>query len=105
MERFQGQSKATVRNQINERTAFSAGSHFAATGAYERIRGQVHYAIADSAVRGLDVEDLELAPRGRDGRVHFAGDVLILRPVDLARGNRRLLFDFPNRGNVRSLQF
>ena len=36
-------------------------------------------------------------------RVHFTADVRILAPADQARGNHRLLFDVPNRGNRLAL--
>ena len=35
--------------------------------------------------------------------VHFTADIRILAPVDPARGNHRLLFDVPNRGNRLAL--
>src|SRR5262249_48021205 len=40
-----------------------------------------------------------LAPRNRDGMIEFAADLDILKPVDNSKGNRRILFDFVNRGN------
>lgn len=45
------------------------------------------------------IADLAHARRGPDGRVHFSGDVQVLRPVDESRANLMLLFDIPNRGN------
>ena len=50
------------------------------------------------------VVDLPLAPRGADGRVRFSGDFVLLKPVDLRRGNRRLLYDVNNRGNLYMLR-
>ena len=47
------------------------------------------------------IVDLELAPRDARGLVTFAGDFLLLRPLDLARGNHRLLYEVGNRGNAR----
>ena len=43
------------------------------------------------------VVDLDLAPRNAEGLVEFKAVLDIVKPVDLSRGNRRLLFD--NRGN------
>jgi Alpha/beta hydrolase domain len=40
-----------------------------------------------------------LARRAGDGRVHFSADIRILAPEDPRRGNHRLLFEVPNRGN------
>ena len=49
------------------------------------------------------ITDLHLAPRDDNGLVRFAADVRILTPVDAQRGNHRLLFDVPNRGNRLAL--
>jgi hypothetical protein len=37
--------------------------------------------------------------------VEFAGDFFLLKPVDLEKGNHRLLFDVNNRGNLVVLRF
>jgi hypothetical protein len=42
--------------------------------------------------------DLEFAPRNPEGLVEFKTILDIVKPVDLSRGNRKLLFDFSNRG-------
>ncbi len=91
--------------QINERNVFADGATFGEAGAYELLRGRAHYSVDPAAVGNAAITDLALAPTASDGRVHFSGDVLILKPVDLARGNGRLLFDWGNRGNKRALQF
>ena len=49
--------------------------------------------------------DLDKAPRDAHGLVHFAADFMILKPVDLSRGNRRVFYDYGNRGHKRALQF
>jgi hypothetical protein len=37
--------------------------------------------------------------------VHFSADFMLLKPTKMALGNRRLFFDWANRGNKRCLQF
>ncbi len=51
------------------------------------------------------ITDLSKAPTDTTGLVHFTGDFSILQRVDPPRGNRRLFFDYGNRGNKRMLQF
>jgi hypothetical protein len=51
------------------------------------------------------VVDLDKAPVDRHGRVVFNADFMILKPADMARSNRRLFFDYGNRGHKRALQF
>ena len=55
------------------------------------------------------------APRRRDrrsrpcaattGLVRFAADFMILKPREMQRGNRRVFYDYGNRGHKRALQF
>lgn len=91
--------------EIIERAPFADGAEFGRAGAYEILRGRAHYATDPAAPGNATITDLALSPTASDGRVHFSGDILILKPVDLACGNRRLFFDWGNRGNKRALQF
>jgi len=88
-----------------ERTPFAAGQHFDAAGSYERIAGRVRFAVDATSKAQANIVDLDKAPRDARGRVHFTGDFLVLKPIDMAKGNRRLFFDWANRGNKRCLQF
>lgn len=89
----------------HEQTSFADGCAFGAAGAYERLKGRARFAVDPMAPAQSTVVDLALAPRDADGLVHFSADYLILRPVDASRANRRLFFDYGNRGNIRCLQF
>jgi hypothetical protein len=90
---------------IAERFALADGHEFGSVGAYERLIGRAHFAIDPSAPAQHGVTDLDKAPTDAAGLVHFTGDFSIVRPIDPARGNRRLFFDYGNRGNKRILQF
>jgi hypothetical protein len=90
---------------ISERFAFADGHEFGLVGAYERLVGRAHFAVDPSASAQHGVTDLDKAPTDAVGLVHFTGDFSIVQPIDPARGNRRLFFDYGNRGNKRMLQF
>jgi len=91
--------------RITDRRPFADGASFGDTGPYERLSGRVHLAIDPLAPAQRDVVDLDKAVRDADGLVHCQADCTILKPVDLARGNRRLFYDYGNRGHKRALQF
>ena len=74
-------------------------------GAYERLVGRARFAVDPDAPAQAGIVDLDKAPRNSDGLVEFAADLCILKPVDPARGNGRLFFDYGNRGNKRALQY
>lgn len=84
---------------------YKDGVAFAAAGAYEELTGIAYFALGPLHRLNRGITDLKLAPAAADGRVHFGADLVILRPVQTSRGNRRLIFDAVNRGNpiLRSL--
>src|SRR6266508_1259668 len=87
-----------VRIDVERREPFAAGTTFGEAGPYEWLAGKAYYAI-DPDEEGLPyICDLDLAPRNGDGRVEFSGTFDIVKPVDLARGSDRLLYEFSNRG-------
>ena len=96
-------SKITL--DIAECTSFADGHEFGDTGAYERLRGRARYAVHPKAAAQAVVTDIDKAPVNKDGLVEFTADFLMLRPADPDRGNRRVFFDYGNRGNLRALQF
>src|SRR5207253_1159936 len=49
------------------------------------------------------IVNLEKAPRNARGLVEFTAPVLILKPLDMARGNRKILYTINNRGNAISI--
>ena len=91
-----------ARNQIHieftSKTPFAGGVSFGNTGPYERLLGTASFAIDPNEKDLPFIVDLNLAPQNRDGLVEFKTILDIVKPVDLTRGNRRLLFDFSNRG-------
>ncbi|HUY18884.1 MAG TPA: alpha/beta hydrolase domain-containing protein [Candidatus Binataceae bacterium] len=79
------------------------GLSFADVGPYEKLTGRV-FAEADPAHRlNAPVVNLDRAPRNAAGRVEYWFDFCLLRPADLRKGNRRLLYDVINRGGKIAL--
>jgi len=91
-------SRNQVRLELTQCEPFADGVSFGTTGPYERLLGKVHFAI-DPKERGLPfICDLDLAPCNPAGLVEFSATLDIVKPVDLGRGNRRVLYEFSNRG-------
>ena len=91
---------AVDRIEITSRASVAGGRAFGAAGPYEILTGRLHYAVDPGNPANAAVVDLAHAPRDETGRVAFAGDFMLLKPVDLARGNHRLLYEVNNRGNL-----
>ena len=94
-----------VEFSILDRRPFADQHGFGDVGAYERLAGRVHLTLDPLAAPQRDVVDLDKAPRDAQGRVHCEADFMMLKPVDLRRGNGSLLYDYGNRGHKRALQF
>ncbi len=94
-----------IQLEITDRRPFADGQSFGSVGPYERLTGRIHFAVDPLAPAQRDIVDLDKAPRDADGLVQVAADCMILKPVDMARGNRRVFYDYGNRGHKRALQF
>ena len=85
----------------------SAVVHFAsfgATGPYLKIAGTFEGEIDPEDRRNAIIADIDRV-RLEHGKVTYKSTFFILRPVDLAKGNGKLFYDFGNRGNKRILQW
>ena len=88
---------------IQTRTAVLDGQSFGTTGAYEKIAGTMRFAVDPAHPLHQRVTDMGLAPCNVQGRVEFSGDFYMLKPVDMRKGNGRLLLDVANRGRKVAL--
>jgi hypothetical protein len=77
------------------------GLSFGAVGEYEKLRGTARGELDPNDPRNRVITDIELATRNATGMVEYSMDVFILRPINQANGNQRLLLDFNNRGQMR----
>lgn len=88
------------RIEILERRLLANGKVFGDVGCYEFIKGKLYYEL-DPRYRGNSaIVDLEYAPRNAAGNVEFSGEFILIKPLDLEKGNHRLLYDVNNRGNL-----
>ena len=79
------------------------GRSFGDTGQYEKVIGRVFGEVDPTAPQNTVIVDLDLAPRNERGMVEYAADLIILRPIDLSKGNRRVFYEVNNRGRLLSL--
>jgi Alpha/beta hydrolase domain len=80
------------------------GKTFGAVGAYERISGQIIGEVDPIERRNAVIVDVGLAPKNPNGTVTYSTDFQILRPIDRAKGNRRMLYEITNRGRTNALE-
>jgi Alpha/beta hydrolase domain len=75
------------------------GISFGEAGRYEKLVGRAFGDLDPNSPLNAVITDIGLAPRNARGKVEYATDFYILKPVDATRGNQVLLFDVTNRGN------
>jgi Alpha/beta hydrolase domain len=88
---------------IERRETFAEGHEFPITGAYEKLVGKVYGEIDPRNSLNKGIVNLDKAPTNSRRRVEYWADIFILKPLDMARGNKKIFFDPPNRGGKHIL--
>ncbi len=74
------------------------GRSFGDVGLYEKATLRVTMAVDPEDPHNANIVDLALARRDADGRVRYTTTVVIFKPIELGRGNKRIFYDVLNRG-------
>ncbi|MBM3803044.1 MAG: hypothetical protein FJW26_12145 [Acidimicrobiia bacterium] len=88
-----------VRVDVQDRNSVLHGKSFGTSGAYERLKGRVHFEVDPELEANRAITDLQLGPRNQRGRIEFSSDFYVLAPSDPKRENGSVLFEVSNRGN------
>ena len=109
MTQYQASTLATARQGIqrieidpdrSESPTFE-GRSFGSVGQYEKLRGTAYGELDPKDPRNAVITDIALAPLNERGMVEYSTDIFILKPINLEQGNRRVILDFNNRGQMR----
>ena len=92
-----------TRLQIDRIEPFADGLAFGTVGSYVRLIGTAYGELDPQHPRNAVIINLDKAPRNARGCVEYAADVYIMRPTEVAKGNRKLLYEVNNRGRKRLL--
>ena len=96
-------ARVTAINITCTQSPTFGGASFGAVGQYELIQGTITGEVDPDNPRNAVIVDLDKAPRNPNGTVSYTSDFQIFRPINLAQGNHRVIFDLPNRGGATSL--
>ena len=94
-----------VRIEVERTAPYAGGKEFGDAGAFERLDGTVYMEVDPDDPLNAVIVNLDRAPRNDRGMVEFSAPFFIIKPVDPARGNRKLLYGINNRGNAIELPF
>src|SRR5438067_12211162 len=93
-------ARAHVRKiQITAKESPTFGGYsWPGVGQYEKIVGKAFGELDPKDPKNVVIVDLQLAPRNARGKVEYSFDFYILKPMDLSKGNHKMLYEPPNRG-------
>ena len=93
-----GTQARTTRIEILTRGVAFGGYSFPNVGQYEYITGIATGEISPNNPLNAVIVDVNLAPRNARGNVEYQHNFYILKPLDLAKGNHKMMYEPPNRG-------
>jgi hypothetical protein len=98
-------AQARVKEVVITKTESPAfgGKSFGAVGQYERVSGQILGEVDPKDPGNTIIVDIDLAQKSPNGMVPYSTDFQILRPVDRAKGSKRLIYEITNRGRTNVL--
>ena len=67
-------------------------------GGYELIKGRIHGEIDPTDPHNAIIQDIELAPKNVRGKVEYVATFALVKPADLSKTPRVLLYQVVNRG-------
>ena len=94
-----------VRIVVDRTAPYAGGQAFGDAGPFERLDGTVHMEVDPDDPLNAVIVNLDRAPRNERGLVELSAPFFIVKPVDMARGNGKLLYGINNRGNAIELGF
>jgi len=83
---------------VSKESPTFGGYRFAGVGQYEKLVGKAYGELDPNDPKNSGIVDIKLAPRNARGRVEYAVDFYILKPIDLSNGNHKVMYEPPNRG-------
>jgi hypothetical protein len=90
-------AQARVRKiQITAKESPAFGGYsWPGVGQYEKIVGKAFGELDPNDPGNAVIVDLQLAPRNARGKVEYSFDFYILKPIDLSKGNHKMLYEPP----------
>lgn len=95
----QGITKIVIDTAKSETVTFG-GTTFGTVGTYQKIRGTAFGQLDPNDPKNQVMADIALAEKNpTTGLVEYSTAFFILKPSDMSKGNKKIFFEAPNRGN------
>lgn len=83
---------------ITSRGPAFGGFSFPRVGTFEVIKGIASGEVDPTNPQNAIITDIELAPRNGSGNVEYRSNFYIIKPTDMTKGNKKMMYEPPNRG-------
>jgi hypothetical protein len=93
-------ARITALTITTTETPAFGGTSFGSVGQYERIQGTITGEVDPADPHNSVIVDIANAQKNADGMVGYTANFQIFRPIKLANGNHRVVFELPNRGGA-----
>ncbi len=84
---------------ITQTVPLAGGVSWGDVGPYEKLTGTASFEVDPNDPLNAVIVDLDKAPRNAQGLVQFSTQIMIVKPVDMSRGNHKIFYRVNNRGN------
>jgi hypothetical protein len=91
-------ARITKLTIVTKESPTFGGHTFPGVGQYEKLVGKAYGELDPNDPKNAVIVDIKLAPRNARGKVEYAVDFYILKPLDLSKGNHKVMYEPPNRG-------
>jgi hypothetical protein len=92
------EARVTKIKIVTKESPTFGGYAFPGVGQYEKLAGKAYGELDPNDPKNAVIVDIKLAPRNARGKVEYAFDFYILKPIDLSKGNHKVMYEPPNRG-------
>ncbi|MBZ5628951.1 MAG: hypothetical protein LAO06_08805 [Acidobacteriia bacterium] len=83
---------------ITKESPTFGGYSWPGVGQYEKLFGTAYGEVDPADPKNSVITDIGLAPTNANGNVEFSFTFYILKPIDLSKGNHKVMYEPPNRG-------
>src|ERR1051325_2719706 len=91
-------ARITKLKIVTKESPTFGGYTFPGVGQYEKLVGKAYGELDPNDPKNAVIVDIKLAPRNARGKGEYAVDFYILKPIDLSKGNHKVMYEPPNRG-------
>ncbi len=97
---FTSQARVTEIQILTKESPTFSGTSFGTVGQYEKLTGIIKCEVDPKHPLNAAIVNIKKAQKNAKGLVEYDVDFVIYKPIDMHKGNGKILYDTPNRGGM-----